>query len=410
MLTKQLMSGVSILLIGLALCSTAPAAKAPPAKQPVTVGDSNFHLRGCLKNSRIQFTRGKTGHVAFIGGSITEMNGYRPMVCSLLTKRFSETKFTFTDAGISSTCSTSGAGRLSTHVLGKGPVDLFFIEFAVNDDQDAGHALRECIRGMEGVIRHARTFNPNMDIVITYFVNPGMVKTINAGKNPIPMTGHKKVAEYYSISTIDLAREVAQQIKAETLTWKKFGGTHPAPFGNAMCTKMIEKLMDEAWAKPLAADAKKTAHKMPAKPIDPQSYFNARFVDPAKAKIKSGWKLGVPDWKSLKGGKRGRFTKIDMLCAEAPGAELTLEFTGKGIGAYVSAGPDAGVLEATIDGAKPVKVDLYHRYSRGLHYPRTVMFSADLKPGKHTLILKTVAIEGREQGGTAARIMQFVAN
>ncbi|MBC8372599.1 MAG: SGNH/GDSL hydrolase family protein [Planctomycetes bacterium] len=410
MLAKRLLRRVSLSVICLGVCSIVAAAKAPPAKTPATVGDSNFHLRGAFDNSRIQFTRGKTGHVAFIGGSITEMNGYRPMVCSMLTKRFGDTKFTFTDAGISSTCSTTGAGRLASDVLSKGPADLFFIEFAVNDDQDAGHKLRECIRGMEGIIRHGRTCNPNMDIVITYFVNPGMIKTIDAGKNPIPMTGHKKVAEYYSISTIDLAREVAGQIKAKTLTWKKFGGVHPGPYGNAMCTKMIEKLLDKAWAKPPASGAKKTAHKMPAKPIDDHSYFDARFIAPAKAKVKSGWKLGVPDWKSLKGGKRGRFTKVEMISADDTGAELTLEFTGKGIGAYVIAGPDAGVLEAIVDGGKPVTVDLYHRYSRGLHYPRTVMFDADLKAGKHILKLKTVAIENRKQGGPAARILQFVAN
>jgi len=405
MLTQRLMS---LAIVSLICMAGNPVASG--AKEPVIVGDANYHLRGALDNSRIQFTRGKTGHVAFIGGSITEMNGYRPMVCSMLTKRFGDTKFTFTDAGISSTCSTTGAGRLASDVLSKGPVDLFFIEFAVNDDQDAAHKLRECIRGMEGIIRHGRTYNPDMDIVITYFVNPGMIKTIDAGRNPIPMAGHKKVAEYYSISTIDLAREVARQISAKTLTWKKFGGVHPAPYGNAMCTKMIEKLLNKAWSKPIATDAKKTAHKMPAKPLDEHSYFNARFIAPEKAKVKGGWKLGVPDWESLKGGKRGRFTKVEMLSADDIGAELTLEFSGKGIGAYVIAGPDAGVLEAIVDGGKPVTVDLYHRYSRGLHYPRTVMFDTDLKTGKHTLKLKTVAIEGRKQGGPAARILQFVAN
>jgi len=405
MLTKRLMSLAAVSLICLAACGAELAAE-----DAVKIGDANYHLRGCMNNARIQFTKNKTGHVAFIGGSITQMNGYRPMVCDMLTKRFAETKFTFTDAGISSTCSTTGAGRLASHVLSKGPVDLFFIEFAVNDDQDAGHKLRECIRGMEGLIRHCRTYNPNMDIVITYFVNQGMIKTLNSGKDPIPMAGHKKVAEYYSISTIDLAREVTQQINAKTLTWGKFGGVHPGKYGNAMCTKMIENLLNKAWAKPLAAGAKKTAHKMPEKPIDANSYFNARFIDPAKARIKSGWKFGVPDWSKVKGGKRRKFAGLKLICAEAAGAELTLEFSGKAIGAYVLAGPDAGVLEATIDGGKPVKIDLFHRYSGGLNYPRTVMFNADLKPGKHTMTLKTATIDGRKRTGQAARILQFVAN
>ncbi|MEK6234719.1 MAG: prolyl oligopeptidase family serine peptidase, partial [Planctomycetales bacterium] len=64
----------------------------------------NVRKRGSLNNSRIRFQNQRQGHVAFIGGSITEMNGYRPMVCENLQKRFPETEFTFTDAGISSTC------------------------------------------------------------------------------------------------------------------------------------------------------------------------------------------------------------------------------------------------------------------------------------------------------------------
>ena len=111
----------------------------------------NVIARGSYANSQCQFERNKTGRVAFMGGSITQMNGYRPMVASLLQKRFPETTFTFTPAGISSTCSTTGAFRLATDVLAKGPVDLFFIEFAVNDDQDAGHSSQECVRGMEGL-------------------------------------------------------------------------------------------------------------------------------------------------------------------------------------------------------------------------------------------------------------------
>ena len=92
----------------------------------------NVNLRGSLANSLIQFEHEKTGHVAFMGGSITEMNGYRPMFCQWLETRFPDTEFKFTDAGISSTCSTTGAMRLKRDVLDHGPLDLFLVEFAVN--------------------------------------------------------------------------------------------------------------------------------------------------------------------------------------------------------------------------------------------------------------------------------------
>jgi hypothetical protein len=56
------------------------------------------------------------------------------------------------------------------------------------------------------------------------------------------------------------------------------------------------------------------------------------------------------------------------------------------------------------------KVTLGHRYSRGLHYPRSIMFAHDLKPGKHTLSL-TLSEKGNAAGKTsAARILQFCVN
>ncbi|MCY3018553.1 MAG: SGNH/GDSL hydrolase family protein [Planctomycetota bacterium] len=190
-------------------------------------GESNVTKRGALGNSRIAFQTAKKGHVAFMGGSITEMNGYRPMVCEMLRKRFPGTEFAFTDAGIASTCSTTGAFRLKTDVLDKGPVDLFFVEFAVNDDQDAHHTRPECIRGMEGIVRRLRAHNPKSDIVIVYFVNEDMMAQYRKGQTPIPIAAHEDVAALYQLSTINLCKEVTTKIDAKELTWQKFGGVHP---------------------------------------------------------------------------------------------------------------------------------------------------------------------------------------
>jgi len=369
---------------------------------------TNVNFRGSLDNSRNRFQNEKKGHVAFIGGSITEMNGYRPMVCENLKRRFPETEFTFTDAGISSTCSTTGAFRLAEDVLSKGPVDLFFIEFAVNDDQDAGHARRECIRGVEGILRRARRHNPNMDIVITHFVNPGMLAQLQGGKTPLSIRAHEDVASRYAVSTIHLAKEIAEQVTAGTVTWAQFGGTHPKPFGNKICADMIERLFDGAWSEPLEKAAEPIEHVLPQEPIDALHYGSGRFVDLTTATVKSGWKIETPVWKELPGGKRGRFTTIPMLCADRPKAELTLEFSGTTVGAYVVAGPDAGILEARIDDGEFQAVDLYHRFSKGLHYPRTVVFGTDLPAGEHVLTLRVANNTGG--GGHAARIIKFVAN
>ena len=390
-------------------CLAAAVAFGPTVSQAAEPS-RNIISRGSYTNSQIKFEREKKGHVAFIGGSITEMNGYRPMVCEDLQKRYPDTKFTFTASGISSTCSTTGAFRLKRDVLSKGPVDLFFIEFAVNDDQDAGHARRECIRGMEGIIRQCRSHNPNMDIVVMFFVNPGMLEMLKTGKTPISMGSHTTVLEHYNVSTIHLAREAADRITAGTLTWKEYGGTHPKPPGNRIGADMIKTLLDEAWAKPLGQVAKLTAHVVPEKQLDIGSYSNGHFQSLKTASTNSGWKVHKPDWKTIPGGKRDRFTNIPLLCAKEPGSETTINFNGQAIGAYVVAGPDAGIVEASIDGGAFRKVDLFHRYSKGLHYPRTVIFAADLPEGDHVLKLRISDAANKDSKGHAARIIQFAVN
>jgi len=393
-------------LIGCFLTVVSAGSSISEAAEP----SRNIISRGSYTNSQIKFEREQKGHVAFIGGSITEMNGYRPMVCDDLQKRYPDTKFTFTAAGISSTCSTTGAFRLKRDVLSKGPVDLFFIEFAVNDDQDAGHARRECIRGMEGIIRQCRSHNPNMDIVVTFFVNPGMLEMLQAGKTPVSIGSHTAVLEHYAVSTIHLAREAADQITAGTLTWKEYGGTHPKPPGNRIGADMIKTLLGDAWSKPLAKTAKLTTHSIPRNSLDKGSYSNGHFQALETASTDSGWKVHQPDWKNIPGGKRARFSNIPLLFATAPGSETTIKFNGQAIGAFVVAGPDAGIVEASIDGGAFKKVDLFHRFSKGLHYPRTVMFATDLPPGDHVLKLRISKDKNKDSKGHSARIIQFAVN
>jgi len=234
-----------------------------------------------------------------------------------------------------------------------------------------------------------------------------MLETLQSGGTPLSSGSHDEVTRHYRVPTIDLAAEIARQITAGKLTWKEFGGTHPAPRGNAICAGMIDRLMSDAWRKPLDDDAKKTPHASP-KPLDPLNYGNGRFIAPDQAKIAKGWRIEVPDWKSLKGNCRGRFVETPMLCADQPGAKLSIEFTGTAVGAYLLAGPDAGIVEASIDGGPPKSIDTLHHYSANLHYPRTVMFATDLSPGKHTLRLR---VSDKTSGtGHAVRIMQFTAN
>ncbi|QDT33086.1 SGNH/GDSL hydrolase family protein [Thalassoglobus polymorphus] len=370
---------------------------------------TNVAQRSDFHNSRISFERDQAGHVAFIGGSITEMNGYRPMVMDYLTQRFPETEFTFTDAGISSTCSTAGAFRLRNDVLVHGKVDLLFIEFAVNDDQDAAHSLEQARRGMEGLIRHTLQHSPTAEIVVTYFVNPEMLEKLQRGETPVSIQAHESVAQHYGATTIHLAQEVADRIDEKKLTWKDYGGVHPAPFGNAIPTSMIAKTLESAWANELPANAKQTPKKLPEL-LDPQSYTSGDYVPREDLKLGPGWNIQAPDWKTIEGSVRSRHQNRDLITCTVPGSGLSFSFTGSAVGVECVAGPDAGTLEYKIDSGDWQELNLSHRYSKGLHYPRTVLFDDQLKNVKHTISVRLSSKESDYGLKPAVRILNFVAN
>ena len=370
----------------------------------------NIQFRGGMQNAQIQFEQEKTGRIAFIGGSITQMNGYRPMVSQWLKQRFPATKFEFINAGISSTCSHTGAFRLNDHILSKGKIDLLFVEFAVNDDQDAQHSRRNCILGMEGIIRHAMIKQPQCDLVVTHFVNPNMLKQIQSGKTPKSIKAHEDVLEHYDVSSLFLAREVADQIKARSLTWAEFGGTHPKPVGNAIASELVADLLNYAWVEPLPNEAKKTIRSIPKKPIDASSFFNGRFLSPGSTEYGKGWKWHVPDWKNIPGGFRNTFAGMKLLCSDKSNDVVTFKFEGRAVGAFVLAGPDAGTLKVSIDNEPFRSIDLYHHYSKSLHYPRTIMFATDLPQKIHTVSIRLAKPMETKQKLRAARILQFTLN
>lgn len=368
------------------------------------INPDNRTQRGSLENSRLAFESTKKGRVAFMGGSITEMDGYRPMMMEWLQGKFPKTEFEFINAGISSTCSTTGAFRLERDVLSKGPIDLFFLEFAVNDDQDAKHSYEGCVLGMEGIIRNFRRNNPKGDLVVTYFVNPSMLEQLRGGKTPLPMTAHEEVLKKYQISRVHLARELAECIDAGTFTWEEFGGTHPKPPGNRLCANIHAELLNQAWAGSLAQRA--FDHPLPKNPIKPNSFFHGRFLSPGQIQLAQGWDFSEPDWKNISGSKRKRYLDRALLHADSSAKPLTVSFSGRAFGVFVVGGPDAGKLAYEVDGERKGEVNLYRHHSKKLHYPFSVALVHDLSPGNHQITLTPMAFENRD----SVRILEFCLN
>lgn len=408
------MTTVNPLLVFLLVMATLAAAepKYDPLKLPN--GHDYFELRGGLANCHHKFTREKKGRVIFLGGSITAGGAWRQHTCDHLKRAFPGTKFEFINAGIGSMGSVPHAFRLERDVLSKGPVDLLFVEAAVNDTSNIPQHPDLMLRGMEGVVRHVRTASPLTDIVQLHFVMPPHMDDYHAGRVPASIAQHERVAVAYGNPSLDLAREVTERIDAGEFTWEEdFKNLHPSPFGHQLYADSIARMLDAAFAKPLAASTQE--HPLPA-PIDAQSYAKGRLGDIAQARTLQGFTL-VPSWTPGSGDKqpngkkigvRDGFVNVPALVGTEPGAEFEFSFEGSGCGLFIASGPDAGQIEFSIDGGPARALDTVTRWSSGLHLPWALILDDQLKPGPHLARVRLLA--SKTPSKSALRVFHLLLN
>ena len=68
------------------------------------------------------------------------------------------------------------------------------------------------------------------------------------------------------------------------------------------------------------------------------------------------------------------------------------------------------MLDVSVDGAPPKRVDLWDAYSPQLHYPKTVMLADGLPRARHTISLTLSDEHNPSSRGTACRIYRFAIN
>ncbi len=370
----------------------------------------NYHNnRMGIRNSFIEFQMKNKGRVAFLGGSITRNSGWRDSICDYLQRRFPETEFEFINAGIASMGSTPAAFRLERDILADGPVDLLFVEAAVND-AIKGRSSQEQIRAMEGIVRHARRVNHATDIVIMHFVDPQKMETYRSGQVPEVIQNHEKVAAHYGLSTINLAKEVTDRIDNGEFTWEDdFINLHPSPFGQGVYARSIITFLKKAWCEEVAKNDKISVYPQP-EPLDTACYKNGKLFLAENAFIIQGWKM-IENWSPTDGkGTRPNYVNVPMLVGKSENSALEFRFTGNAVGIAVAAGPDAGVIEYQIDDSDWLKQDLFTRSSSSLHLPRYFTLAAGLPEGNHTLKMRITGDKNPLSTGTACRIRYFYVN
>ena len=374
-----------------------------------SLNSTDYHEhRTSLKNSFLKFQNEKQGRVAFLGGSITYNGGWRDSICNYLQQKFPNTEFDFIAAGIPSTGSTPAAFRFEQDVLKNGTVDLLFEEAAVNDDTN-GRSAEEMIRGMEGIVRHARNANAKCDVIIMHFVDPGKMEKYRDGKIPEVIQQHEKVAEHYKVSTINLAKEVTKRIDAGEFDWDNdFVNLHPSPFGQGIYAHSMIQFLEAEFAKDYA-QAEMTDLPLPEK-LDAFCYDKGKLVSPNPRTAIKGWEMHE-NWKPKKrSNTRAGFVNVPMLVGEYPGKIIKFQFKGTSVGIAVAAGPDAGVIEYSIDDQPWQKQDLFTQWSKSLYLPWFFTLESGLKDRKHTMQIRMTSERNPKSTGNKCVLRYFNYN
>lgn len=361
---------------------------------------------GNFKNSFNLIKKRKVMTIAFLGGSITNMEGWRGLFTQYLTEKYPEVKFNFINAGIPSLGSLPHAFRLKHDVLDQGKIDLMFLESAVNDLAN-GTSEKTQRRALEGIIRHAYQENPNMNLVMMAFADPEKMKDYQDGNIPLEVKVHEDLAKYYQLPFINLAKEIYDRIDAGEFTWEKdFKNLHPSPFGQRLYANTMIALWLENALLPLENIRQK---HIPAA-LDHRNYNKGNYFNIKNAAVFHGFAIHQHWVPADSVHTRSGFVNIPVLEGLKPGSSFVIDFQGPVIGIATLAGPDAGILDYWIDGKEFPAIDLFTKWSRNLHLPWYQILADELDHGKHKLEVKVSQKNNDFSKGHAIRIVNFLVN
>jgi len=351
-----------------------------------TVRAEKFKPRAGIGNVMQKIAAGQEVTVAYLGGSITAANGWRPQTTAWLTQQYPKAKFKEIHAAIGGTGSDLGVFRVGFDVLQHNP-DLLFVEFAVND----GGAQPESIwKSMEGIVRQTWKKDAKTDIMFVYTIHAGMTNDLVKGDCPRSAGAMELLADYYKIPSVNFALEIAQLLAADKLVfkasekpskdriWFANDDCHPREEGHRIYTTMLGQC--------ISAMAAST-------PIDHAHQLNGCFIAdnlenakmiPVTAKMLSGSWQSLAETNSLQksfGQRMGQLWE-----SGTPGDRLRFTFKGSLAKVYDLVGPNGGKVKITVDGKVTAngvpRFDSYCTY----HRIATLGIAANLDPAAtHTV-------------------------
>lgn len=365
--------------------------------------------RSGLENTHRLLTAHRKITVAFLGGSITYNPGWRELVGDYLKATYPLNNWRLINAGIPSLGSLPHAFRLQRDVLDSGKIDLLFVEAAVNDRVNGTDSVTQ-LRALEGIVRHAKKSNPQMDIILLSFADPDKTANYNKGIVPAEIANHERIAGHYRLPSINLAKAVRDKMANREFSWAAdFKDLHPSPFGQKIYFDVIRELLINCFSGTSEKLKPASLKRLPI-PLEKAAFEKGSYTVLGQATHDDGWILDSNWSPKDKLSTRDGFVHVPVLMSEKAGAVLSLPFKGTAVGIAVVSGADAGMIAISIDDAPYKNIDLFTPWSSQLHLPWYLLMGSDLNSGQHVLKIRILDEKNNHSLGNACRIVHFLVN
>lgn len=335
--------------------------------------------RGNLYRLRQMMERAMKGEklsIGFIGGSITmgcmatqPEKAYSWLIFEWWKKTFSDSEFSYINAGIGATTSQFAVARADSDLLSYKP-DLIFVEFSVNDESNDFF-----LETFESLIRKLYTFDKKPVIIII-----NSVRYQDGGNAQVQ---HGKIARYYELPQISMQSSiypemVAGKFEAADIT---VDDLHPNDVGHEMVAEIVIHFLSKVLENIYQIEDKPFVMK---KPITDNHYEHAYRYQNYNSVPQI-----IGDWKKDT-SKQENITEVfkNGWYATENGASITFETQGSELAIQYrkSVKHPAPVAEAVIDGKYKVRLDANFEQTWGdCLYIDTVLRHAD--DTKHTVTI-----------------------
>lgn len=338
---------------------------------------------------------GKAVTVAYLGGSITAGVGasdaaktsYRALVTNWLRQNYKDAQINELNAGVAGTGLLYGAMRVRRDVIAYKP-DLVFVEFALNDANDALEPEDGVKRALEGMLRQLLIVPQPPQIVFVYATN---------AKRAARVEWLEALAGHYQIPAVNLQSSVWQQLEANKFKAASFwpaalskDGSIPSDEGHKFYASQITTFLEEQAKQPPSPLPKVLPSPLVS---DEMNYGELKAL--AEFKHDPAWRHEASTDRNL---------PALLLSTDKANSTVELYFEGSVVGLSYRVGPDGGTFECLIDG-KPAppplsKIDCYDTTP----HIQTRLIPGGLGMNEHKLTIRVLSEKNPKSSGTAVRL------